>query len=110
MKENIKGLNDRDLEILDILGFDPKKDLSSFLETNLKTADASDLHDQGIALRSVRMILKKMKPYHKVFIRKQYDSFYDDVANFSSAENVVCFLSNVFSVSTKREASASHYW
>ena len=70
MKENINGLNDRDLEILDILGFDfdAKKDLSSFLVNTIRTADVDKLHDQGVPLRSVRMILKKINPYHRIFI------------------------------------------
>ena len=111
MKEKTKGLNDRDLEILDILGFDGKDNnsLLLFLEKTLKTADISNLHDQGIALRSVKMILKKIKPYHKVFVKKQYDNFCDDNCNLSSAENVGRFISS-FSASTQQEVSAAHYW
>ncbi len=72
---NTKSLNDRDLEILDILGFDfdAKQDLSTFLAKTIRTADVDKLHDQGVPLRSVRMILKKVNPYHRIFIvnRKQ---------------------------------------
>ena len=114
MKENNKkGLNDRDLEILNILGFDDEKEnpLPVFLEKNLKTADISNLHDQGVSLRSVKMILKKLNPYHKIFIIKHNDNFYDDRHNLSSAESVDCCLSSNFSVSTKQEIPMpNHYW
>ncbi len=79
MKEKVNSLNDRDLEILDILGFDfnNESDLPSFLAKTIETVEETEnirsLHDQGIALRSVRMILKKINPDHRIFIvnRKQ---------------------------------------
>ena len=67
MKKVIKGLNDRDLEILDILGFEAKADsLSEFLEKILENSDPVKLHSKGVALRSIRKILKKINPNHKI--------------------------------------------
>lgn len=71
MKKAIKGLNDRDLEILDILGFKAGADsLSEFLEEILKNAEPVKLHSKGIALRSIRKILKKINPNHKILRQK----------------------------------------
>ncbi|MBN2854077.1 hypothetical protein JXK06_00910 [Patescibacteria group bacterium] len=83
MKKAIKGLNDRDLEILDILGFEAGVDfLPLFLEKILENPNLSQLHNKGIALRYIKKILKKIDPNHKILKQKgkslEDKNFYDE--------------------------------
>ncbi len=74
----MKKLRKDELKILDILGFDEKEsELSEFLEKIIKNFDDSQLSDLGISLFSIKQILKKINPDHRIFILEKEKEFLD---------------------------------
>ncbi len=61
--------NARELEILALLGFQDGGFITveGFLKTIVIQNRPSDLHDRGVALRSVRAMLRKIKPDDAIF-------------------------------------------
>ena len=77
MKTDLTVFNARELEILGLLGFD--KDglitVKGFLKAIVIKNRPPELHNKGIALRSIRVMLRKISPDDKLLKRDAKELF-----------------------------------
>lgn len=80
MKTDLTVFNARELEILALLGFD--KDglitVKGFLKTIVIKNRPPELHEKGIALRSVRAMLRKISPDDKFLQHREGKEPFND--------------------------------
>ncbi len=77
--EEKKLLSKRDLEILDILGY--KEDGLSLFEFLVNITDKESpesLHNKGIALLSIKRIIRKINPKYKEPKKKVSEHYFDE--------------------------------
>lgn len=74
----MRKLKEDELKILDILGFDEKElELLEFLEIVIKNFDNKPVNDLGVSLLSIKKILKKINPQHRIFVLEKEKEFLD---------------------------------
>lgn len=78
--KNLTVFNAREIEILGLLGFDSDGIITvkGFLKTIVIKNRPSDLHNKGVALRSVRAMLRKISPDDKALEKVNRLKTFDD--------------------------------